>query len=45
MSEEVYECLINIFTKFYLPTVFQLRYGPLTLNIKTFTTSHKIAQA
>ena len=33
----VYQCLINIYTKFYLPTVFQLRYyGPFTLNIKRF---------
>ena len=32
-------------TKFYLPTVFQLRYGTLTLNVKRFTTSHKITQA
>ena len=23
----------------------KLRYGPFTLNIKTFTTSHKITQA
>ena len=38
----ILECLMNIYTKFYLPSVPQLRYGPLTLNIKTRTTSHKI---
>ena len=36
----VCECLMNIYTKFYLLTFPKLRYGPLTLNIKTSTTSH-----
>ena len=39
----VHEYLINMLcTKYYLPTVFQSwEYGPVTLNIKMFTTSHK----
>ena len=32
-----------MYIKFYLPTgVSKLRYGPVTMSIKTFTTSHKI---
>ena len=32
--------------KFYIPTnVLKLRYGPLTMNIKTSVTSHKINQS
>ena len=36
-----YECLMKI-SSYSVP---KLLYGPLTLNIKMFTTSHKLTQA
>ena len=41
----VHRCLMNIFTKFCLPTVFQkLSCGSLISYIKMCTTSHKITE-